>query len=44
VYEAATRRLLTDFLNGVNGTILVYGQTGSGTKRLPSLLFQYAST
>jgi len=30
VYEAATRRLLTDFLNGVNATILVYGQTGSG--------------
>mmetsp|Transcript_35773 Transcript_35773/g.46101 ORF Transcript_35773/g.46101 Transcript_35773/m.46101 type:complete len:608 (+) Transcript_35773:40-1863(+) len=30
VYEAATRRLLMDFLNGINATILVYGQTGSG--------------
>jgi hypothetical protein len=28
VYEATTRRLVTDFLNGYNATAIVYGQTG----------------
>ena len=30
VYEAVSRRLVYDFLNGFNATIIVYGQTGSG--------------
>ena len=30
VYETVCRRLVTDFINGFNATILAYGQTGSG--------------
>lgn len=30
VFEAAGRRVVTDFLNGVNGTVFMFGQTGSG--------------
>jgi kinesin family protein 5 len=30
LYEESARRLICDFINGFNATILVYGQTGSG--------------
>ncbi len=30
VYETVGRRLVMDFLNGFNATIIMYGQTGSG--------------
>lgn len=29
-YEVVARRLVMDFINGYNGTILAYGQTGAG--------------
>lgn len=30
VYDASTKRLVMDFLNGYNATCIVYGQTGAG--------------
>ena len=30
VYDSSTKRLVMDFMNGFNATVIVYGQTGSG--------------
>ena len=36
VYQAAVQPIVEDVLNGYNGTIMAYGQTGAGQQALPA--------
>ena len=43
VFEAVAEPIISDFLNGRNGTLFAYGQTGTG-KVSVSNIFRYMST